>query len=204
MPSPEYEALRSRIAELAKRFVDFDIPYDRDPTPHELDMIASFKLLAHAEFETFIESRILDTIQQGLAAWKNQKKVTRALFGLLLRWYPYFEQDQNQYAFPQPMTTITDLLERLSRIAEREINDNNGIKKEAFSRLCYSVGILSDDISPLLLAALESYGKHRGDIAHNPVGKVRTLNDPRVEANDASQIVIFLDQFDQHLTSTTT
>lgn len=200
MPSAEHTALSTRISELAKRFVDFDIPLDRDPSAFELDMIASFKLLAHAEFETFIETRIRETIKQGIETWKVDKRVTRALFGLLLRWYPYFEQDKNPFASPQTLASVTDLIELLERKAERELDENNGIKKEAFSRLCHSVGILLDDLSPVFLAAVESYGKNRGDIAHNAVGKVRTLNDPRVEVSDALQIVGFLDQFDQQLT----
>lgn len=162
-------------------------------------MIASFKLLVHAEFEAFIETRVRDTIKQSIAIWKADKRVTRALFGLLLRWYPHFELDKNRYSTPQSSPEIADLLDVLARRAEREIEENNGIKKDAFSRLCYSVGILVDDISPLFLAALESYGKNRGDIAHNPVGKVKTLNDPRVEASEARQIVDFFLQFDQSL-----
>jgi hypothetical protein len=197
--SPEHLALSARIADLATRFVNFDIPLDRDATPHELDMIASFKLLAHAEFETFIESRIRDTIRTGVSIWKTDKRTTRALFGLLLRWYPYFENERNPYFLPKAFLEISQLLDNLVRNAEQEISDNNGIKKDAFSRLCYSAGLALDESSPLLLAALESYGKNRGEIAHNAVGKVRTLKDPRVEASDAAQIVKFLEQFDQQL-----
>lgn len=199
MVSSEYKALSARIEDLVKRFVDFDIPYDRYPNSHELDMIASFKLLVHAEFETFIETRILDTVGRGVAIWKSDKRMTRVLFGLILRWYPFFEREKNPYASPQTFSDVSDLLETLARKAEREISENNGVKREAFSRLCYSAGILVDDLSPVFLAALESYGRNRGDIAHNAIGKVKTLNDPRVEASDARQIVELLGQFDLDL-----
>lgn len=200
MPSPEHEALRARIAELSTRFVDFEIPLDRDPSSHELDMIASFKLLAHAEFETFIETRLHQAINQSIDAWNSDRRVTKALFGLVIRWYPHFEKDNNQYSLPQKLKKITELIELTSRKAGREIDENNGIKREGFSRLCYSTGILIDDLSPTLLAALESYGKLRGEVAHNAVGKVKTLNAPKIEADEANQLVDLLDQFDQHLT----
>ena len=132
MPSPEHQALRARISELSTRFVDFDIPLDRDPNSHELDMIASFKLLAHAEFETFIEGRVRDTIRRSLTAWKENQKVTRALIGLLLRWYPHFERDQNPFANPQTLQRATELFERISVKAEKEIQDNHGLKKKLF------------------------------------------------------------------------
>lgn len=199
MPSPEHIVLRARIEELSGRFVDFDIPPEREPTTHELDMIASFKLLAHAEFETFIETRIRDTLRRSLEKWKSDRQVTKALFGFLLRWYPWFEKDKNLFASPQPLQKITELLEASLRKATAEIDENNGIKREGFSRLCFSAGILVNDLSPILLAALESYGRSRGDVAHNAIGKVRTLNGPRIEANDAKQIVDLLDQFDELL-----
>lgn len=67
--------------------------------------------------------------------------------------------------------------------------------------MCHSVGVLSDDIPPILVGALDSYGKNRGDVAHNSVGKVSTLNDPRVEANTASQIVDLLEDLDTMLSA---
>ena len=97
---------------------------------------------------------------------------------------------------------LTELLELLSSKATKEVGENNGIKPESFSCLCFSGGILSDDLSPTLLAAaLESYGKSRGEVAHNAVGKVRTLNDPKVESSDARQLVELVNQFDGLLTA---
>lgn len=199
MPSPEYAALTTRINALSARFVDFDIPIDQNPTQDQLDSIAAFKLLAHAEFETFIETRISQAIQGAVNHWSSTGRVTKPLFALLLRWYPWFEKDKNTYFAPQQIADVALLMQRLLKNALEEIAENNGIKKDTFSRLSYSAGLFTDDHQAMLLAALESYGKNRGDVAHNAVGKVRTINDPRVEAADAKQIVDFLEPFDQQL-----
>ena len=49
MQSLEYQNLRARLAELKGRFVDFDIPIERDPNSTEMDNIAAFKLLMRCE-----------------------------------------------------------------------------------------------------------------------------------------------------------
>ena len=103
---------------------------------------------------------------------------------------------------PVNVKTVSDLFDLLARQGLNEIDDNNGIKKEGFTKLCYSVGLLIEDVSTILMGALDSHGRVRGDVAHNPIGKVRTLNDPRVEADDARNIVNLLDDFDQDLVKT--
>jgi hypothetical protein len=201
MPSTPYEALVARVEELKARFVNFDIPIDRDPNSHELDMIASFKLLVHAEIEEFIETRIFETIEESVTIWETQRRVTRGLLNLAVRWYPWFEQEKNPNARPQSFQAFSAFLKDTAARARSEVNENNGIRQNSFSRLCYSVGIMLDDLPGALLASLDSYGRGRGEVAHQTVGKVRTLNDPRVEGQDAEQLVQLLLSFDNDLSA---
>jgi hypothetical protein len=201
MPSQQYSNLRQRHEELVRRFVDFTIPLNRDPTSHELDMIASFKLLMHSEIETFIEDRVTFAIAESVQKWNNQKLPTRCLFNLVVRWYPWFEKERNPFVSPQSVQQIEDLVSTCARKARDEISQNNGIKQAAFTRLAYSGGLLNDDLSGTLLASLESYGASRGDVAHKAVGRVSSLNDPRVEADDARQLVQLLEQFDEGISA---
>ena len=99
MSSAEHKVLNSRIEELARHFVDFDIPLDRAPNNRELDLIASFKLLTHAEFEFFIEDRVRSTIERSVEIWKTDRRVTKPLVGLLLRWYLKYANQNNVYEF---------------------------------------------------------------------------------------------------------
>lgn len=204
MPSAEYTTLSARLDDLTRTFVDFDIPVDRNPEPKELDMIASFKLLMHAELETFIEDRVSFAVRQSLDMWINRKLVTKCLLNLVIRWYPYFEKDKNIYSLPPTTDVVKNLLELCSRRANDEIRENNGIKQHGFTKLAYSAGFLAEDLSGTLLASLESYGKTRGDVAHAAVGRVQTLKDPRVEASEAKQLVELLKQFDEDIIDITT
>ena len=199
MASEQYEELKVRLGVLVEEFVDFRIPLDRDPTPLEKDKIAAFKLLAHAEFETFLEGRIQFAISRSVEIWDNRKAVTRCLFNLVIRWYPWFEKDKNPNILPRSIGQARLLIECCVRKAHEEITSNHGIKQEAFKRLAYSGGLLTDELEGTLLAALESYGKTRGDVAHVAVGRVRTMNDPGVEAEDANTLLQLLEQFDGNI-----
>lgn len=201
MPSQQYSNLRQRHEVLVRRFVDFAIPLDRDPTSHELDMIASFKLLMHAEIETFIEDRVTFAIAESVRNWYDRKVPTSCLFHLIVRWYPWFEKDRNPFVNPRSVQQIGDLIAMCVRKASDEIAQNNGIKQAAFTRLACSGGLLNDDLSGTLLASLESYGTSRGDVAHKAVGRVSSLKDPRVEADDARQLVQLLEQFDEGISA---
>ncbi len=198
MASVDHTSLSSRIDELVVRFVDFDIPLDRGPTSEELDRIAAFKLLVHAELEGFVEARTTYAVDEALRLWKAQRKVTRALMMLALRWSAI---DECRLSFGVANTEFDQQVERCAQRAREEIDANNGIKLEALQRLACSAGFLVDDLQATLTGAANSYGKDRGDVAHKPVGKVRSLNDPRAEAAAARGLVDELKAFDEHLLS---
>ena len=198
MNSKEFQELDRRLKELTAQFVNFEIPIDRDPTSQELDSIKAFKLLMHAEFETFIEDRILEAITDSVAQWVNGRAISRCLFNLVLRW-----QDSNKDEIKPGLVydgaRLNELVRRCKKRACDEIEDNNSIKRDAFLRMCSSAGLLSEDLSGTLLANLESFGKDRGEVAHKGAGKVRSINAPGVEAKAADDIVKLLKQFDLDL-----
>lgn len=204
MSSAEYNALKLRCDQLVERFVNFDIPIDRGPSPDELDQIAAFKLLMHADLEFFIEQRVKFAIDESIKQLKIYKKITSGLFYLIVRWYPWFEKDKNPYHSPCRSDEIFQLAENCLRRANEEISNNNSIKENAFTRLAYSGGLLVDLLEVPLLASLETFGSGRGDVAHGPVGRARSLSDPRIEAVNAKQIVDMLERFDADILASVT
>lgn len=201
MASAQYNALTTRIADLKARFLNFTIAPDALPTQHELDMIASFKLLAHAEFEHFIEERIKRALEESKKRWFNDRKVTRCLFNATLAAFPHFEKYKNPFYNGSSKSAVDDLVDRSTREAMQVIVENNGIKETAFNRLCYLGGLLIDDISGTLVASMDSYGTERGDVAHKPVLRVRSLKDPQIEASEAEGILKLLEKFDDDITA---
>ncbi|MFC5344476.1 hypothetical protein ACETK8_11690 [Brevundimonas staleyi] len=196
MASVELAALRARILELERKFVGFDVPLDREPNSDELDSIAAFKLLVHAEIEGFIEARVQYAVDEAVRLWKVDQKISRALLFILMRWSSEEEQSST---LGMDSARFTQQIERCAQRARKEVDENNGIKLDALQKLGCSAGFLIDDLQPTLTGAANSYGKDRGDVAHKPRGQVRSLNGPREEAGAARALVDELERFDDQL-----
>jgi hypothetical protein len=198
MFSPEYVALEARLEELRLQFVDFDIPPDRSPTSQELSLIAAFKLLIHADIQTYIHDSIIKKINKSVNDWKNNRTVSRCMFHLIFRWST---ENDGRYPDVKDSGGFDRLLKVCIARAKLEVAENNSIKRDAFLRLSFSAGLLTDEISGTLLGELDSFGKARGDVAHQSAGRVRTLNSPEVEAEFAKNIVKLLKDFDGYLSA---
>jgi hypothetical protein len=202
MNSNEYQELQRRLAELKTQFMEFEIPIDRNATSTELDRIAAFKLLMHAEIETFIEDRILRAINENSNQWVVTKVVSRPQLNLLLRWSEH-STEEDRFRDAHDRVRLDELVVRCEKRARDEVRRNNSIKKDAFLRMCCSAGLTVQDLDSTLLAELDSFGKTRGDVAHKGAGKVRVLNAPAVEVKSVENIVSLLGQFDLDIASVT-
>ena len=200
MSSGEYQYLEHRLVELRAQFVDFEIPLDREPNSDELSNIAAFKLLIHAEVQTYIEDRIIRAINESVDEWCNKKQMSRCVLNLLLGWSDA-SGGAEKYPTVHDISGLNRTIKMCANRVIREISDNNGIKREAFLWLSFAAGIFSDEIDSTLLNELQSFGKARGDVAHKSIGKVRTLYAPNIEAESAQNIVNLLGHFDNNLDS---
>ena len=202
MSSAEYKALKKRFDELRRRFVSFTIPLTRNPRPSELDKIAAFKLLMHAEIETYIEDRVARALAESVNGWLTRRTANRCVLNLALRWSEGWN-GQDGFDKIQSGTDIDELIKRYSKRAREELSQNNGIKQNAFSRIACTAGLIEDNLDRTLLLELENFGSTRGDVAHRGVGKVNSLNSPESEANSAKNIVNLLEQFDNDVAQLT-
>jgi hypothetical protein len=193
MPSRQYTDMQSRIEDLKSRFVDFEIPFERDATVHELDCIAAFRLLVHAEVETFIEDRIKHAISEVSRTWKQHRAFGQCLLHMMIKWLPVMAKEGKPTNIPMDRAELDLRVEYCVGKAKDEVNENNSIKRDALLRMSFSAGLLPEDLSEPLLTALDGYGRERGDVAHQSVGRVRTLYAPRVEGGKATDLVILLE-----------
>ena len=193
MPSRRYTELRARVDDLKSRFIGIDMSFERDATDHEKDLIASFRLLVHAEVEMFIEDRVKGALAEDARAWRADHKLGKSLLNVLIEHLPAVAQDRKRVNNRDDLKRrVEDCLAR----AIKEVDENNGIKRDTFLRLAFSAGILRDDVPEPLLTALDGYGRHRGDVAHKGVGRVRSLNAPSAEGSMAIDLVTLLKDFD--------
>jgi hypothetical protein len=182
--------LEGRVKDLITKFVSDQIAGESaDPVGFaaDLDRLAAFRLLAHAEVEEFLEAKareglatltsILDAPGFTVRSVSGVFTLASALGTPLTVSWPY-----------DPAAFLKDA-RGLIRAAEKAIADNNGVKGPSFFQLSVIAGKMPDEVDQSLGASLSSYGQSRGDVAHKSVTRVRTLQAPSAEAKAASDIV---------------
>lgn len=193
-----FRLLQHRVDELSQKFIH-DQERDELANPAtfqpDLDRIAAYRLLVHAEIEDFLESKAKDNIaaiearMQSGPVWMRQSPELLALAISLKR--PLLPHDVHD------ITTHTSFISDLLASARRAISDNNGIKSQSFTFLSLCAGKTLDEIDVILSASLNSYGKNRGDVAHKSVTHSTSLQAPSAELSTArvliSQIASYFD-----------
>lgn len=187
--SSSYKELKLRIEELKKRFLGFD--QNDSHLPENQDKLRAFKLLIHAEIESYIEKVVLEIWKKCSEQWKSKKKVLPSLRFLIIYSSIRFE------AHPQQLTK-DDRIDQILNSYKNTVNTNNGIKKKNILQLVIPLGIQYDDIDQTWLTTIESYGGHRGFVAHKS-SSVQNQIDKKNELNNLELILKGLEELDKKL-----
>lgn len=192
MPTPclHFQHLRARLEELRVQFLDDDLDAENaDPVAYQpnLDRIAAFRLLVHAEFETFLEEKAKENIAaiQGVLSkggqWQRQNPAILSLYYVMGETLPVHG--------PASEESLRQATSTLLETALTKVRDNNGVKERAFVLLSVMAGKALDEIDVALLSSLNSFGKERGEVAHKSVGRTRTITGPSLELGNSKAIL---------------
>ncbi|MCA0300073.1 MAG: hypothetical protein LCH68_13870 [Proteobacteria bacterium] len=181
--------LSSRHAELCAKFLDSEVSAElADPAGFspDLDKLAAFRLLFHAEIETFLEAKAVERlsiiksdIDSGV--WHRANPCVLSLYLLVKN----FIQKDGALSDDDLKAHFLSVLGS----ARSRVKESNGIKSDAFTFLSVAAGKTLDEIDLTLLSALNSYGKHRGDVAHSSAIRVRSLVAPSSERKTSFELV---------------
>jgi hypothetical protein len=167
-----------------------------EPTPEEVIKILSFRLMAHAEIEDFVESRVENIAISASAAFTNGV-VSKALLSIASFTESSVGAPAPSLAPSQPSQaqnwlTRLHLTERTRRYVTafvKAIKNNHGIKEENLLALLLPVGVPAQSIDPIWLADCDSFGSDRGDAAHRSSTRVSATPNPVDERDKVYRIV---------------
>lgn len=190
-----FRHLEQRCNDLVAKFLDSEIAAEKaDPltfTP-DLDRLAAFRLLFHAEVETFLEEKAkegLASLERDIASGTWGRANPNAL-GLYLRCGQYLAKPSEADALQ-----VASHFASVVAAARTLVSENNGIKERSFATLAVAAGKAVDEIDSALASTLNSYGADRGEVAHRSAIKSRTLLAPSAEKLAAENIVNGLSAF---------
>jgi hypothetical protein len=194
-PCPLFVAMEQRVQALTTKFLAAEIAAElADPLAFvpDLDKLAAFRLLVHAEIEDFLELKAKENLallqSQIAAAGCNLWGVANAftIATILGR--------QLTASRPFDRAKLRADMESCINAALDDIAANNGIKSESFFLLAAFAGKPIDQF-PTVSVSLTSYGKTRGDVAHKSVARVSTILAPTAEAKEAQDLIDALKVF---------
>lgn len=191
MTSPRFQELEIRLAQLEKYF----IPSPFEPTGSYEDVTyehtRAFRVLAHAEFESFIEDRVIEVLNEAFARWESTGVASTSLLAAVAH-------KETTHAIPE---TLNDALQKkkypdLKARVEAAKNDfnryvrtkNHGIKAKNILRLLMPIGFTDQDIDSVWLSATETWATARGEVAHKSA-KMQVRPDPQKEVKVVQEIL---------------
>lgn len=154
----EYEYLKSRLSSISSSF-DSLIPKDPLEQTDEKaqNIIKSYILLCHAEFEKYFEDVAWDIIKKAKDEFDTKQQTSLPLLNLSLMLKKEFNNNE----------TANERLDKLFSNFRALIEGNHGIRKANINDMFAPLGIPINIMSDTYIESLESFGKKRGQIAHN-------------------------------------
>jgi hypothetical protein len=162
-----------------------------DYSPYVLDKARAYRLLTHAEFEHFLEERCLGIAEKSVENWLIKKRHSRTVLSLLAR----CGLKDGEKKPDQIDGHIKLALAKYRNL----ITNNNGIRQHNLFTIIPPIGIdESDIVDTTWIAAVDSFGYNRGEVAHKSLG-ARVSIDPRSELQNVTQIYSGFERLDQQI-----
>lgn len=192
-----FKHLSGRVSALLQKFVADQVKDEKENPltfQPDLDRLAAFRLLVHAEIEDFLEAKAKENIAKLEASmsgphWGRRFPELLSL-AVVLKRMPGFTQEFDSQKY-------NAFIKELIGAAKTAISENNGVKSNSFLFLSICGGKTVDELDMVLSGSLNSYGKDRGDVAHKSVEHSTTLQAPSAEIGTAtsliSQIAVYYD-----------
>ncbi|WP_406169588.1 HEPN domain-containing protein [Streptomyces sp. NBC_00996] len=192
MASSRFIELEKRIGELRQGF----LPQSFDPTVLYEETVyehtRAFRILAHAEFESFIEDRVIEVIDQAVSDWKASGSISTSLLAVVAyrESAPPIPESLSEAAarpakYPALEARIDAARTDLHRYAR---NQNHGIKEKNLLRLLLPIGLQEVEIDSAWLNTTETWATARGDTAHKGA-KMQVRPDPQKELKTVNVVL---------------
>ncbi|WHM32763.1 hypothetical protein OH540_23030 [Streptomyces sp. BPPL-273] len=170
------------------------LPREFEPTgfyaPRIYERTRAFRVLTHAEFESFIEDRAIEVANAAFKRWKANGVMSTCLLALVTHAetshpIPGSIADLNhKKKFPDLSTRVENAKNDLNRYVRTQ---NHGIKEKNLLRILMSVGVQEGEIDSTWVGVTDAWATSRGEAAHKGA-KMQVRPDPQHELKTVRQI----------------
>ncbi|MBD2291943.1 hypothetical protein H6G06_00230 [Anabaena sphaerica FACHB-251] len=204
--SARFRILTRELNRLKKQFLPKISPTGLY-SDRQLVRTLAYRVLAHAEIESYLEDRAWEVVLNAKRAWDATGKTSRTLICLV--GFSALTMDKPPDTLNKPSRVSQDDHDKRLKISKkidsainnfRWVKDNNhGVKEANILALLLPIGIDSNDLDPAWLATMNTFGKERGLVAHSSATSYMTIQppDPATELNTVQQITQELLRIDE-------
>ena len=184
--SQRFITLEQELTNLRENFLPRQFNLTGDYSEREIALAVAYRVLAHAEIESYLEDRVLEIAQNALTFW-NDKKTTLTLVFLFAFSGLTLDKPPDSLNPGQRSQNLDDKVKfdkKLGKVFNSfctAVKDNHGIREKNILLLLLPIGIDSEDIDVIWLQEMDSFGKKRGDFAHQSASKYKTEQPPDPE-----------------------
>lgn len=207
--SERFNLLEARLQELRIHMLPEVFSATGEYSEKELDYSRGYKLLAHAEIESFIEDISTEKIKRAIINWKTNRQPSLTLISFLASYHSSWNIDDsvsNEEIIKISKGRIkSDSINKIIDLAHtqyiKRVKDNHGVREKNFLSMILPIGICEDTIDTNLTSNLDSFGKLRGEIAHNSRRSLTVSINPQDELNTVTNILNGLRDLDLEMQS---
>lgn len=188
--SARYKHLETRFKELRKRFLPVRFSGIGAYTDEELDKARAFRMLVHAELESYFEERAIEIVDSAFQLWKLKSKASVPIVHLLTG-------VSEVQGLPSELGTKTTALSITGSVVatyKKKISDNHGIRTSNLLRILLPIGVLEADLDAAWVATTDGFGGKRGATAHNTA--IKYTIDPKDDFQTVNQIMTGVRELD--------
>jgi len=205
--SSRYKEMVIRLRELRKHMLPAKFSLTAEYSDRQLDYARGYRLLVHAEIESYIEDISRETITQAIQSWKANRRTSSILVSFLAAYHSSWSvsDDLNNEAViklakerPNIKDSVNEIIDMAQTQFIKKVKGNNGIKDKNFKELILPTGIEVGELDQTWLTNLDSFGSRRGEIAHKSKRTTGLIN-PKDEYETVKLLLAGLEALDRKI-----
>jgi hypothetical protein len=181
--SPRFKHLDTRVKELRKRFLPAQFSTTGAYGAEALDKARAFRMLVHAELESYFEERAIDIVDAAFHVWRVKGKPSIPIIHL-------FTGVSDVPGLPSKLGTNRTALSITGSVVasyKKNLNENHGIRIANLLQILLPIGVLEAEIDAAWIATTDGFGRKRGATAHKAA--ITYAIDPKDDFQTVNQIM---------------
>lgn len=204
--SNRYKQLRSRLSELRKHMLPATFSPTGDYSDRQQDRARGYRLLAHAEIESYFEDLSKETVTEAIRKWKTSDKPSNIMISFLASYHSSWsagDEVSNEELIQiaksrKNKESIAEVIRLAQSQFAKKLKDNHGVKDKNFKTLFLPTGVDIDSLDQTWLANIDGFGTKRGEVAHSAKQTQGAIN-PKDEFNTVCLLMSGIKELDSRI-----